>query len=222
MDDITDIFKKIDLTKIKAPMIDDNGLDELTAKYVNALFKELVVLFPAFKQSWTNDEMFLAAKRCWTKAFMEAELNDNRLINIGLRRFRQLKNPFVPTPGQFIAMCIPTLEELGLPNIHVAYKEACLNSHPSAIRNWSHKAIYHAWVATGSSTFTSMDARQSFPIFERNYEIIARRMLNGENLKDAPVIEKALPSPKDITRPSSTGVAREAFKAMFKELGVSR
>ena len=39
------------------------------------------------------------------KAFKLAKLNDVEKIKIGVNKYRLAPTPFVPSPGQFIAMC---------------------------------------------------------------------------------------------------------------------
>ena len=55
-------------------------------------------------RSTTSNE-FENAKREWMKAFRQVGLNDIESIKRGVDAFRVLETPFVPSPGQFIAMC---------------------------------------------------------------------------------------------------------------------
>lgn len=74
-------------------------------KVVNKLFKTFVTIFPAFRQAWATQDDFEAAKREWMKAFKLAKLVDIEKIKIGVNKYRLAATPFVPSPGQFIAMC---------------------------------------------------------------------------------------------------------------------
>ena len=161
--------------------------NEEVASFINWLFDELQGIFPAFKQAWPSQPDFEKVKRVWTLAFTESDLKSMNQVKIGLRRFRASPNPFVPTAGQFIAMCKPTAKELGLPSLETAYAESCKNSHPCADKNWSHKAIYHAWKQTGSHLLSTYPRMNSFPVFERNYEATIKMLVEGEELFDIPV-----------------------------------
>ncbi len=74
-------------------------------KVVNELFAVFRSIFPAFRQAWPTDEDFERSKREWIKAFKLSNLNSLETIKLGVDKYRLLENPFVPSPGQFIAMC---------------------------------------------------------------------------------------------------------------------
>lgn len=120
---------------------DDNAID-----IVNQLFEKLTVIMPAFKQSWPNEGDFKLAKKEWMLAFRDANINSLEQLKNGINKFRKLPKAFVPSPGEFIAMCRQTPEEMGAPSIDVAYNEACTKYHPSygPNKNWSHPAVKHA------------------------------------------------------------------------------
>lgn len=52
-----------------------------TIDVVNALFKELQAIFPAWKQAWPDDDALKAAKRSWTKAFIVEGINQLEQIS---------------------------------------------------------------------------------------------------------------------------------------------
>lgn len=80
---------------------------EMDYKIVNRLFEVFQGIFPAFKQAWPTETEFEIAKREWMKAFKQVGLNDTEMIAIGVSKFRLMPTPFVPSPGQFIALCTP-------------------------------------------------------------------------------------------------------------------
>jgi hypothetical protein len=80
---------------------------EADYKLINDLFVVFQSIFPAFKQAWPTQSEFENSKREWIKAFKLVNLCDLETIKIGVNKFRLLENPFVPSPGQFIAMCKP-------------------------------------------------------------------------------------------------------------------
>ncbi len=83
----------------------EEEFSEQDYKVVNKLFKTFVIIFPAFRQAWATQDDFEAAKREWMKAFKLAKLTDIEKIKIGVNKYRLAATPFVPSPGQFIAMC---------------------------------------------------------------------------------------------------------------------
>lgn len=91
--------------KYRPPFGYEEEFTEQNYKIVNKLFKTFITIFPAFRQAWSTQSDFDAAKREWMKAFKAANLSDVEKIKIGVNRYRLAPTPFVPSPGQFIAMC---------------------------------------------------------------------------------------------------------------------
>lgn len=192
----------------------NNNSMEIIIKAINELFLEFQAIFPAFKQAWPTQEIFDHAKKAWVKSFKEAGLQDLSVLQHGLKALRASKSPFVPTPGQFIEMCKPSPESFGLPSVMDAYKEACRNSHPFADKKWTHVAVFEAAFQTGSHELKTMTMKDSYPIFARNYEIMMRRVINGEKLEKK--IDKAIP--EKINPPSTKEVARNALESLKQSL----
>lgn len=175
-----------------APLKIDTG----TTDVVNSLFKELQAIFPAWRQAWPDDNALKAAKRSWIKAFMAQGINQLDQIRYGIENCRKLQKPFAPSVGEFIAMCQPTPETLGIPSHEAAYAESVANAHPSMAggREWSHQAVYHAASQCGFHALNTMKAEVSRKLFDRNYDITIRMMLAGERLRNIPL---ALPDRVD-------------------------
>lgn len=182
-----------------------------TIDVVNALFKELQSIFPAWKQAWPDDKALQAAKRSWVKGFMSEGITTLEQIRYGLQQCRKSGCDFAPSVGRFIFWCRPTAEMLGLPCDDKAYREACENSHPSRMATaiWSHQGVYHAACETGFYTLNSVPAEKSRPIFIRNYSITIRMLVAGEKLRSIPL---ALPEKVDGRRTPEVG--RAALAAM--------
>jgi hypothetical protein len=201
------------------PFVDSNPkFTDEDYKIVNDLFLIFQSIFPAFKQSWPTETDFENAKREWLKAFKYAKLTEIESIKRGVNKFRISASPFVPSPGQFISMCNPTAEELGLPPVDTAYKEACYNSHPTAQRKWSHPAVEHACKQTGFHELSTLSQLQSKPLFERNYEITCRMILEGKPLTEINLgIEKDDQKNEGVILEQYKNIsnAREAFSAMM-------
>ena len=79
--------------------------EEQTAEVINQLFEKLTSIFPAFKQAWPSDTEFENAKGMWRRAFVLAKIRDVEIIKKGLDALLLQDSPFIPSPGQFIALC---------------------------------------------------------------------------------------------------------------------
>jgi hypothetical protein len=214
MKPVTEVLKTMsNLPAVEAaPLRIDTG----TASVVNLLFKELQAIFPAWKQAWPDDETLKAAKRSWIKAFMAQGIQRIEQIRYGIENCRALRNPFAPSVGEFIAMCRPTPELLGIPSHAAAYAEAVANAHPSMAGawKWSHQAVYHAASESGFVALSTMKAAASRRLFDRNYDITLRMLVAGQQLRGIPL---ALPArvPGQVT----PGVGNRALEMLRKSRG---
>lgn len=163
-------------------------IDPGTVKVVNLLFRELQAIFPAWRQAWPDDDTLQAAKRSWVKAFMSQGIDRIGQVRHGIEQCRTLATAFAPSVGQFIAMSRPAPERLGLPPADLAYAQAVANAHPGKARTavWSHQAVYHAAVQCGFHALLMLPGEASRQLFERNYQITVRRLIDGLPLRDIP------------------------------------
>lgn len=187
-------------------------LDDAAARVINAVFRELQSCCPAWRQAWPDDASLAAAKKSWTKAFMAAGLRSIEQVRLGIEQLR-LRNgngraPWVPGSGEFIALCQPTAESLGLPEVGKAFREACRNAHPSADQRWSHPAVHHAACETGFSELRNLPEAKSRALFDRAYAVTVRMLLAGEPLREIP---KALPASVSVSTPE---VGRSTLAAL--------
>jgi len=160
-----------------------------TAEVVNALFKELQAIFPAWKQAWPDDEALKAAKRSWIKAFLAAGINQLEQIRYGLQNCRQIGGDFAPSVGKFIKWCQPTPEMLGIPSHDKAFREALENAHPSRFgaRTWSHASVRHAALQCELHNLGDLIPEKASKVFDRAYDITIRRLVQGLPLEDIAV-----------------------------------
>ncbi|MBK5416370.1 replication protein P [Pseudomonas sp. TH31] len=160
-----------------------------TVEVVNALFKELQAIFPAWKQAWPDDDALRAAKRSWTKAFIVAEINTLEQIRYGLQNCRQSGTDFAPSVGKFIKWCLPTPAMMGIPSHDQAFREALLNLHPArrTSREWSHPAVRHAALQCEMHNLADLTSEKASKIFDRAYDITIRMLVNGQPLEDIAV-----------------------------------
>lgn len=160
-----------------------------TADVVNALFKELQAIFPAWKQAWPDAESLNAAKRSWIKAFIVAGITTLEQIRYGLQNCRQIGGDFAPSVGKFIKWCQPTPEMLGIPSHDKAFREALENSHPSRFgaRTWSHPAVRHAALQCELHNLGELIPEKASKVFDRAYDITIRRLVQGLPLEEIAV-----------------------------------
>ena len=164
-------------------------IDEETKKIVNYIFKRLKGIIPAFNVTAADEEELGIIKNEWALGFIQSGLSDLRMIELGLDRLRLQENTFMISIGQFIKLCRPTPEDLGIPSLEKSYEEACRRSHPFGDTDWSksHKVVYHAWKQTGSHMLANFPKENSFPVFERNYQATVNMLLDGKELEDIPL-----------------------------------
>lgn len=167
-----------------APM--PESLSEGTVEVVNALFKELRSIFPAWKQAWPDNPSLQAARRSWVKAFIAAKITRLEQIQFGVERCRELGTDFIPSVGKFIKLCLPTPEMLGIPSNDRAFREALENAHPSrfGVRVWSHPAIRYAALQCEMHNLGDLQPEKASEIFDRAYEITIRQLVAGMPLED--------------------------------------
>lgn len=151
-----------------------------TGELMNYIFSQLIGIFGEHK--WVTPEGIEQGRIQYIKAFIESGLTNLSNIEHGLKKCRQDSSlKFMPTPAQFISMCKPTPEELGIPSIKQAYDEAVKNSSRyQEEKTWSHIVVEHAWKATGAYMLANTNNVAAYPLFERNYQISTRMFIEGK------------------------------------------
>jgi hypothetical protein len=179
-------------------------IDAGTVHVINQLFRELMAIFPAWKQAWPDKEAIGAAKATWTKAFMAENITRIEQIRFGIEQCRKLGSDFAPSVGRFIKLCQPTPEMLGIPPLEKAFQEACRNAHPSMAGQgkWSHPAVWHTAKECGFEPLNRLETSLAMKLFERNYVVTCRRMIEGLPLQPMPL---ALPARAEARRTPDIG-----------------
>lgn len=182
----TDLRAAIGNYQPATPAAMPESLPEGTVGVVNALFKELRSIFPAWKQAWPDNPSLQAARRSWIKAFIVAKITRLEQIQFGVERCRELGTDFIPSVGKFIKLCLPTPEMLGIPSSDRAFREALENAHPSRFgsRVWSHPAIRHAALQCEMHNLGDLQPEKASEVFDRAYEITIRQLVAGLPLED--------------------------------------
>lgn len=186
---------------------------EGATRVVNALFRELKAIFPAWRQAWPTPADESVARRSWIKAFSAADLRNLDQIRYGVEQCRLSGRPFMPSVGEFIAWCRPTPEQLGCPSAHAAFLQACALAHPAADRSSVHAAVWHAAHEVGLYVLAQLPESRSWPAFERAYGLTLGMLARGEPLREIP---KALPA--SVSVPASPDKVRSALEEIRKKL----
>ena len=167
------------------------------------LFAELRSIFPAWKWAFPDDQSQNQAKRTWAKAFIENRIHSIQQVQRGLSKARASGSPHIPSVGQFIKWCQPEPSDFGLPDEREAYFEALRNATEFEQKEWSHPAVFVASRETTTHVLRAKAEKDSYAMFQRNYQIACRRVFSGEDLsKEIPLAlpEKAtyMPVAKDV------------------------
>ena len=180
---------------------------------INQVFAELKLAYHnQFYKAFPNGDELGMAKQLWLNAL--CDLSPARL-RAGVRR--AIKNSeFLPSVHSLREFCDPKPHELGLPDTHAAYIEACRAPSPKHDAHWSHPIVYRAGLESDWFFLANNPESVTFPVFKRNYELLIERLLNGEQL-DVP-LPKALP--EEISAPLPRAENKRRLKQLRDELKI--
>lgn len=155
-------------------------VDAEYADTMNAVFLLLEDAYPLkFKRAFATDEAVARAKRVWISALRKYT---PRRIFVATKKALSTSH-FFPDLGDIRKLCKLRYDEVGLTEPLQAYYEACFAPVQSRDHAWSHIAVYLAARETGWTLLRSEEQRIAFPVFERNYDILCNRVLDGEDLE---------------------------------------
>ena len=109
---IKDLVKNMNITEHQEKEI---VVDTFAKSVINKVFKELALIFPAWKHNWKDEEQLNSVKLQWTKAFIENNICTMDQISYGFTKARQADTDFLPSCGKFVSWCKPSPEDLGYP-----------------------------------------------------------------------------------------------------------
>lgn len=178
---------------------------------INQLFTELELAYHnQFHRAFAGPEQVSMAKQLWLHAL--ADIHPTRIIAGGRRAISDSR--YLPNIASLRRYCQPRPEELGLPDARAAYIEACRAPSPRTGHDWSHPAVYHAGRASDWHFLASSPEATAFPVFQRNYELLVERVMNGEELD--PPLPPALP--ERTPRPLSRAEQQQYMAQLRREL----
>jgi len=180
---------------------------------INQVFAEFRLAFHnQFLRAFPNDKELMMAKQLWLHAL--SDIPPTRLRAGARRAIRS--SDYLPTIHSLRNFCDPKPSELGLPEAHAAYVEACRAAQPKNIQPWSHPIVYEAGKNSDWFFLANSPESLAFPVYKRNYELLIERVLNGENLSMP--IPKALP--EEIGTPLSLEERKSRLKHLRETLGI--
>jgi hypothetical protein len=180
---------------------------------INQIFIELELAYHnQFRKAFPDAAQLGMAKQLWLNVL--CDLAPARLYS-GVRRAIQ-RSEFLPSLHKLREFCDPDPSDLGLPDAHAAYAEACRAPSPKRDAQWSHPIVYRAGVESDWFFLANNPESVAFPVFKRNYELLMARFLDGENI-DVP-IPKALP--KKISKPLPREENQRRLKTLRDELKI--
>lgn len=158
---------------------------------INQLFKEFRAICSAWRQAWPNQETHDLAKDHWVKAFRDGKVHEWAKVEQGLSKFRLVGSAFIPAPAEFIKLCTPEAQDLGLLSEQEAYELACRDAHhlsynPSAKTN-SPPEVYHTIRKIGANRLLQAKEELSKAMFARAYKDTVADVLGGKELILPPV-----------------------------------
>lgn len=143
----------------------------------------------------------------------------------GLRRVRQQiqaaardgAEAWPPMPAAFVALCEPRPEDLGLPTVDAAWREATGNAHQPGQACWSHEAVRLAGADVGWWELTHVLPSRVDRLqrrFERIYQALVNRVMAGEELVPRQLLEHdGSRSPADMAERSGREAATQRAEA---------
>ncbi|AYA09483.1 DNA replication protein (plasmid) [Rahnella aquatilis] len=171
-------------------------------KMVDTLFANLMLIFPAARQTALNSSVDIAAaKRQWILAFAENGVTSLEQVKAGMRIARQQETDFWPSCGKFIGWCKSgAAESAGLPSVDDVMDE--FNRYSARRGDYNSPADYPwpapimYWIVTDvrrimlQNNYTEGEVRKSV---QHQLNTWANRLAKGEKIP-APVTQLAAPS----------------------------
>lgn len=158
---------------------------------INQLFKEFRAICSAWRQAWPNQETHDLAKDHWVKAFRDGKVHEWARVEQGLSKFRLVGSAFIPAPAEFIKLCTPEAQDLGLLPEQEAYDLACRDAYhisynPSAKTN-SPPEVYHTVRKIGANKLLQAKEELGKAMFAKAYKNTVADVLSGKELILPPI-----------------------------------
>jgi len=163
-----------------------------------------------YYKAYSDNSVLAQIKKLWLESLVQYE---PETILRGVRKVIE-QSEYLPTLNRMIRACQGDPESFGLPDAHTAYIEACRAPSPKSSYSWSHPAVYHAGLASDWFFLSSNSEKVAFPIFERHYQRLCEKVMNGAELPapNTPAL------PEVIETPLSKEENQQRLEALRKKL----
>lgn len=142
---------------------------------VNKIFEAMESTNPSnYRYCYPTQNHIESGKKQWVMGLLESDMVNADKIKAGIAKLRSPETIYLPSIGQFIAMCSDDM-----PDVYLAFQEACRNSHPASNKTWSHDAIREASRLVGSHNLVSWPQDKAMKIFARCYEQAIKSFREG-------------------------------------------
>ncbi|WP_027330352.1 replication protein P [Marinimicrobium agarilyticum] len=163
-----------------------------------------------YYKAYSDTQVLNQIKKLWLDSLTQFE---PETLRRGARKVIE-ESEFLPTLNRMIRACQGDPESYGLPDTHSAYVEACRAPSPKAAQRWSHPAVYHAGLASDWFFLASSPERVAFPVFERHYQRLCERVMNGAKLP----VPQPPALPESTEKPLSAEENHKRMEALRREL----
>ena len=146
-----------------------------------------------YYKAYSDTQVLNSIKKLWLDALLD--FSPETILQAARKVIAD--SEFLPTLNRMIRACQLSPEDLGLPDAHTAYVEACRAPNPKAAYHWSHPAVYHAGVASDWYFLQSSSEKIAFPIYEKHYLKLCEKVMRGETLTppSAPQLPQTIETP---------------------------
>ncbi len=180
-------------------------LDVETKLLFNKIFKELVVIYPAWKQAFSDQEAIDNSKRLWAKQIKRHNINQWEIIEDALSACVDAGGAFIPEVGVFIGYCRDAaLKRSGGLETMKAYKQ--LQGHyakPIEHREPCdlNRLVYHtiSQVDFDVMGFKVMRTKDAVEYFSDHYQETLKHALAGGEIKEPIKRAHRIENPSGIT-----------------------
>lgn len=169
-----------------------------------------------FRGAFPRVEDQARAKSVWLQSLKE--FSPRRILRATKKAID--KASFFPDLADIRKHCKLRFDEYELKAPLQAYYEACNAPSQTRESGWSHLAVYLAARETGWFMVRGEPQKTAFPVFERNYEILCNRVMDGEDLEAE--MTRALENTSDRSQfDLATQAAQSRQQALMKEQGIN-
>ncbi|GAA4652055.1 hypothetical protein GCM10023116_43390 [Kistimonas scapharcae] len=125
-----------------------------------------------------------AAKRMWMQDEAFSRLTEQQ-IAIGIKKMIS-GSEYMPSLASFVNFCKAKPEDLGIPSVAEAWREACNNSHEVLSHKWSHQAVYLAGKQTDWHQIRGASGEKEVSRLRNQfgycYQALVNRLMAGEDI----------------------------------------